>query len=173
VYFDRHERNEIEYDDCSIATDPGCAARPLGYYYNIDRTRAHGVEAALTAQPLPTLNTWINYTDMTAIDELTNLPLLHRPHNAGNAGVTWAPRAGTSVGASVGFLGTRLDEDPNTGITEPLGSATVVNLFATYALTRQVQLFARLDNTFDSRSEPTEGYNAMPIGVYAGVRATL
>jgi vitamin B12 transporter len=173
VYFDRHERNAIEYDDCSIATDPGCAARPLGYYYNIDRTRAHGVEAALTAQPLPTLSAWINYTDMTAIDELTSLPLLHRPHNAGNAGVTWAPRAGTSLGASVGFLGTRLDEDPNTGVTEPLGSATVVNLFANCALTRSVQLYARLDNAFDSRSEPTEGYSAMPLAVYAGVRATL
>jgi len=40
-------------------------------------------------------------------------------------------------------------------------------------LTAKLQLFARVDNLFDHRSESVAGYRVLGQAFYAGVRATL
>jgi vitamin B12 transporter len=170
TYFDRHEHNEIDFNECFPAVGLACTDRPGGYYYNVGRTSASGVEAELVARPRDPFSAFVNYTNLKAIDELTGLELARRPHISANAGVTWTPRADTSLGASLSYIGARFDDDAN---TVPLPSSNTINVFGSYAVTTRLQLFARVDNLFDNRSETVAGYRVLGQAFYGGVRATL
>jgi len=174
TYFDRHERSAIDFFDCFAELTPvgACLLRQAvgGYYYNVGRSRSSGYEAEFVARPGDALNAWINYTNMRAIDEITGLELARRPHISANVGLTWAPQRGTSLGASLSYVGTRFDDAAN---SVPLTSATTVNVFASYALSAHLQVFGRVENLFDNTSEPVFGYGAVTRGYFAGLRATL
>jgi len=170
TYFDRGQHNQIDFNDCFPASGSACSERPFGYYYNVDRARASGIEAELVARLDKTLSAWANYTNMKAIDELTGLQLARRPHILANGGLTWTPQPTRSLGASIGYVGARFDDVAN---TVPLESSKNVNVFASVALSTQLQLFARVENLFDNRSEPVAGYRALGQAFYAGLRATL
>jgi vitamin B12 transporter len=170
TYFDRHSHNEIDFNDCFPATGIACTERPGGYYFNVGRTRASGIEAELVARPHGPLSAWVNYTNLKPIDELTGLELARRPHISANAGLTWMARTNTSLGASVSYVGSRFDDAAN---TVPLSSSSTVNLFGSYALTTRLQLFARVDNLFNNRSESVAGYRVLGQALFAGLRATL
>jgi vitamin B12 transporter len=107
---------------------------------------------------------------MQAIDEVTGLTLARRPHILANVGLTWTPMTGTAVGASLDYIGARFD---NGADSVPLESARTINLFASYALSAQLQVFGRVENLFDNSSEPLFGYGALTRGYFAGLRATL
>ncbi|HEY4974095.1 MAG TPA: TonB-dependent receptor, partial [Steroidobacteraceae bacterium] len=170
TYFRRHEQNAIDFNDCFPTVDANCAVRPFGYYYNIGRARASGYESELVYRPSARINAWLNYTNMEAIDQSTGLELARRPHISANAGLSVTPLSGASLGASLSYIGARFD---NGSDSTPLGSAKTFNLFASYQLCAQLQVFARIENLFNNLSEPTFGYGAVSRGYFAGLRATL
>lgn len=170
TYFNRNEHDLIDFDDCFPNFDAGCTTRPEGYYFNVDHVHVHGVEAGLVAHPMHSLSAWLNYTNLRALDELTGLNLARRPHITANAGLTWSSQGGSSLGASYGYTGARFDDAGN---FTPLNSAENVSLYGTYALSRNLQLFAHLDNLFKNRSEPVAGYGYMGEAIYAGARLSL
>jgi vitamin B12 transporter len=170
TYFNRNEHDLIDFDDCFPNFDAGCATRPEGYYFNIDHVHVHGVETGLVAHPATGWSAWLNYTNLRALDELTDLNLARRPHITANAGLTWSSQGGSSLGASYGYTGARFDDAGN---FTPLTAAENVSLYASYALTREVQLLVRLDNLFNNRSEPVAGFGTTGEAIYAGVRLSL
>ncbi|HEY2419386.1 MAG TPA: TonB-dependent receptor [Steroidobacteraceae bacterium] len=170
TYFNRNEHNLIDFDDCFPTFDAGCATRPEGYYFNVDRVHVHGVETGLVAHPGAGWSAWLNYTNLRALDELTGLNLARRPHITANVGLTWSSPSGSSLGASYGYAGARFDDAGN---FTPLDAAENVSVYASYALTREVQLLARLDNLFNNRSEPVAGFGTTGTAIYAGVRLSL
>ncbi|HEY5020587.1 MAG TPA: TonB-dependent receptor, partial [Steroidobacteraceae bacterium] len=170
TYFSRTEHDLIDFDDCFPNFDAGCVSRPFGYYFNVDRARVHGVETGLVAHPAQGWSAWLNYTNLTAIDELTGLNLARRPHITANAGLTWSSRSGSSLGASYGYIGARFDDAGN---STPLLAGENVSLYGSYALRHGVQLLAHLDNLFKNRSEPVAGYGYAGEAIYAGVRLSL
>ncbi len=175
TYFNRGTKDEIEYASCHPGSlDLVCAGRgDNGYYYNIDRTRARGIESDLAAKVSGVFSLYLNYTNQTATDELTGLALLRRPHISSNFGFNWLPKSSINLGASVGYVGARYDTDPNSGDTVPLRSARTVNLYGSYEFIHGWQLIARLENIFDTYREPAAGYGALQRQIYAGIRASL
>jgi vitamin B12 transporter len=135
----------------------------FGYYINLDKTRATGVEAILAADITDTLNVKLNYTNMSAVNTATHLDLARRPQNLASAVVTWLPIDGATLGASLTYQGKRFND---TGNFTPLTSNTQINLFGSYDLTQQWQLYGRVDNVFNDRT-------VSGIGAFAGVRAAL
>jgi len=170
TYFNRNEHDLIDFDDCFPNFDAGCTTRPQGYYFNIDHVHVHGVEAGLVAHPATGWSAWLNYTNLRAIDELSSLNLARRPHITANAGLTWSSQGGSSLGASYGYTGARFDDAGN---FTPLAAAENVSVYASYALSREVQLLARIDNLFRNRSEPVAGFGTTGEAIYAGVRLSL
>ena len=83
--------------------------------------------------------------------------------------VNWRATPDLSLGASIGYVGRRFDDSANAVL---LSSNTLVNLYASYALTDTLELYGRLENAFDSRYEPVYGYGAAGRAVYAGLRAS-
>lgn len=171
TYFERLTADQINFFDCfSPSSGPGCAERYLvgGYYYNVDRSRAEGVEAEASAKLTDTLQAKLSYTNMTAINLADRTDLLHIPNLTADASLTWTPTADISLGGTIGFVGKRWDDAAN---TVPLSSNTLVNFFGSYNLTGSLQLFARMENAFGIRYEPVYGYGAPGRAIYAGVRA--
>ena len=173
TYFERDTTNQIDFQNCFTPADaPGCPLRlaAFGYYVNLDRTRARGVEAVLDVKPTDDLDVSLNYTNMSAINTVTRLELARRPQDLASAVITWLPFAGTSLGASLTYEGPRFND---TGNFTRLTSSTLVNLFGSYDLTETWQLYGRVDNVFNDRTEEVSGYGVPGIGAYAGIRAAL
>ncbi|MEI9888826.1 MAG: TonB-dependent receptor [Rhizomicrobium sp.] len=172
TYFDRHTKNLIDFFSCFGVVSPACTLRAFagGYYINVNRTVASGIEAEVTARIADGLSLDVNYTNLTAVDSNTGLPLARRPHSSANAILTWNPSDDWSLGGSVAYVGPRFnDAFASTRLTD----STIVNLFGSYRVTEQYELFGRVDNLFDDRSEPTAGYGRPGIAAFGGVRAAL
>ena len=168
--FQRDTQDQIDFFDCFGPTSPACDQRYLvgGYYFNVGRARARGMEAEATLTLSDGLEGGISYTTLTAIDLATGDDLARVPHVTAEAHLTWQPATRFSLGGSVGYVGTRFDDSAN---SIRLSSNTLVNLYASFALTDALQLYGRVENAFDIHYEPVYGYGAAGRAVFAGIRA--
>ncbi len=171
TYFDRHSKNLIDFFSCFGVVSPACTLRAFagGYYINVNRAVASGVEAEVKAKVWDDLSVDVNYTNLSAYDPTTGLALARRPRNSANATVDWVAED-WSIGASVNYVGPRFNDA--FGFTH-LSDNTTVNLHGTYRLSEQYELFGRVENLFDDRNEPTAGNGRPGIAAYAGIRAAL
>jgi len=173
TYFDRKTTNQIGFQNCFTPADaPGCPTRVavFGYYINTDKTHGSGVEIELKAPIGDTIEASLQYTNMTAANDLTHLDLPRRPHDLASVEVKWHPVEEALLGLSVTYQGKRFND---TGNFTPLTSNTTVNLFGSYDLNEQWQVFGRVDNLFNDRTEEVTGYGVPGIGAFAGIRAAL
>ena len=81
-----------------------------------------------------------------------------------------------NVGVSLDYNGK--SEDSAFTPTIPSGKVTLddyvlATLTGSYALTDQIEIFARVENLFDQRYQEVFSYNALGIGAYAGLRVRL
>jgi vitamin B12 transporter len=172
TYFERRTADQIDFFSCFGVSSPACDLRAMqgGYYFNVDRSRAKGVEVEVAAELSETLQLSANYTNLTDIDLLSGLQLARRPHDCADAVLTWRALPPLTLGAEVAFIGRRFD-DP--GHFTPLGAATHLKLFASYAVAEEVELFGRVENLTDDRTEPVAGYGAPGRAFYAGIRTKI
>jgi vitamin B12 transporter len=172
TYFERRTANQIDFFSCFGVTSPACDARAMqgGYYFNVNRSRARGVEAEVAGNITETLKVSVNYTNLTDADLLTGLQLARRPHDSANGIVTWQALDVLSVGAGVAYVGSRFDDAFH---FTRLNETVHIKLFAAYALGDEVELFGRVENLGDNRAEPVAGYGAPGRAFYAGIRAKL
>lgn len=170
TYFERRTSNQIDFFSCWGVVSPACALRSLvgGYYYNVGRSRAEGVELSATADLDETLRLTANYTNMHAIDEITHTDLARRPHNTANMSLAWTPFGDWSFGAAVLYVGRRFD---GAGSVSPLPGHTTADLYASHRLNDHLELFGRIENVLDAHYEPVAGYGAPGRAIYAGIRA--
>jgi vitamin B12 transporter len=162
TWFERHTGDLIVFVDT--------ATPPFGYYDNVERTRARGIEAEIEARPIDTLSISANWTNLSAKDLTTGLDLARRADNTASATLTWQPLPKLTAGGSVVFLGPRFDDGGN--FVEDR-SNTTVDLFGSYKVTDKVEVFARVENLLDELSEPIAGYGRMGRAVYGGVRTAF
>jgi vitamin B12 transporter len=101
---------------------------------------------------------------------LTGTELARRPHNSASGVITWLPLPKLTLGTSVVFVGDRFDDGGN---FTPLDSNTTLNAFGSYAITDKLELFARVENLADDRSELVSGYGRMGRAAYGGIRAAF
>ncbi|MDE2181522.1 MAG: TonB-dependent receptor [Alphaproteobacteria bacterium] len=172
TYFERRTNDQIDFFSCYGVTSPACSLRAAegGYYYNVDRSRATGAEATLAARVTDALTVSANYTNLTDIDLATGLQLARRPRDSANVTLTWRPEADATLGFSVDYIGTRYDD---AGHFTPLRAATHANLFASYKVTEEIELFGRIENVLNDGAEPVAGYGTPGRAFYAGVRTSL
>lgn len=176
TYFERRTTNMIDFVNCPDATQPGCnfppppspPLRPFGFYDNIGRTQSTGVEATLDADLVETLNLKLAYTNLSAVDITTSpsQPLTRKPKNNASAELTWQPSDDWNVGASFDYVGSRFD-----GGGQHLVGYGLMNLFGSWQVCPNYELFARVENLTDRHYEPEFGYGAEGRAAYLGIRA--
>ncbi|MBV9989929.1 MAG: TonB-dependent receptor [Alphaproteobacteria bacterium] len=162
TWFERRTHNQIDFLPTSTF--------PFGYYENLERTRADGVEAEVEMRLSEALSVSADYTNMATKDLITGLDLARRPDNAASATVTWQATKDLSLGGTIVFVGPRFDDRGN---FTRLANNTTVNLFGSYTLIDKTALFARVENLLGQDNEPVFGYGRPGTAAYAGIRTAF
>jgi len=166
TWFDRDTRNLIGF-----ASFPPRADRPFGYYQNVDRANAHGIEAAAAARfgglTLDANYTWTDAEDRS-VGATYGSDLIRRPHHTANADVTYAWPFGLTTTVAVTHASHAFEDSGN---TIRLSGYTLVDLRAEQPIGHGLSLFGRVDNIGNTHYETAYRYGALGRSFYGGIRA--
>ena len=166
TYFDRDTHNLIEF-----AGDPPRADRPFGYYQNVDKANAHGIEAAAAARfgglTLDANYTWTDAEDRSAGATYGN-DLIRRPHDTANADATYAWAFGLVTTVAVTHASHAFEDSAN---TIRLGAYTLVDFRVEQPIGHGLSLFGRVENIGNTHYETAYEYGTLGRSVYGGIRA--
>lgn len=142
---------------------------------NIAQSNTQGFEAAFTAKPTEWATVRTTYTYTETEDESTGLSLLRRPRNKYGVDLTVEPCDDFGVSVFVRGVGGAFDNDFSTFTPERtrLGGYVTTNVAATYKLTKEIDLFARVENLFDKEYEEVLGFGTPGVSGFGGVRVSL
>jgi vitamin B12 transporter len=173
TWFERATDDLIEFVSCYGVTTGGCAANTVGGYYdNVARALARGVELQAVWKASDRLDVSGNYTYDESVDRspgaLTyGLQLARRPRNTGNltASYVWPMRLKTSL--AIRYADRSFDDAAN---AIPLQSYVLWDIRASYPIGRGVEVYGRVENLTDKRYETAYQYGTLGRAAYAGVR---
>ena len=140
-----------------------------GTYVNIDRTLATGIETEGQARITDALSVRASYAYADAVDRSTGAPLVRVPEHSGSASVDWHGerlRGDFTVRAQ----GEQADLDPDTFLPTRRKGYVVADLAGSYAISKGVELTARVENIGDRRYQQVLGYAEPGRTVYVGFR---
>ncbi len=161
--FKRNTVNQIGFDFS--------ADRPDGFYNNIDRTRAKGVETFLRARPSDKLTVEANYSLIDAKNRSTGLTLLRRPKHSINASLDWESPLQLKFGAVIHSVSKSRDFDFVTYNPTTLKGFVLVDVRASLPLGETFELYGRIENLMGERYETVSGYGTLSRNAHFGVRA--
>lgn len=174
TYFNRQADNEIRYNGCSTpSTDPLCTvngAGRWGYYRNVQKTEAQGVELVGRVDVTERLNVSANYTwtDAKSASGATDgKRLTRRPEHMANFAADYAFAFGLKTGVAVRYVGETFNNDTN---TVKVDAYTLVDLRASYPINDTLEVYGRIENAFDEDYQTVLNYGAPGRGVFGGVR---
>lgn len=172
IYFSRDTGNMIDFVSCFGSSSPRCLTQPGGYYENVQKTTAEGVELGVAAFIGERLRIAANYTHLEAQNAVRGstdfghqLPL--RARETANADVTYSWNFGLTTTIAVQRVGRSFDNAANTFV---LDSYTLVDLRAAYEYSPALQIYGRIENLSDENYETTRRYGSMGRGGFAGFR---
>ncbi len=172
TYFSRKTNNMIDFFSCFGSSDPRCATQPFGFYENIAKTKADGVELVLAAEIADNLTLSANYTSLDTGNAARGTPnfgrdLPRRPRDTLNVDLSYKWPMGLTTAVAVQQAGRSFD-NPSNSIR--LDSYTLVDLRVDYAISEKLNFFARVENAFDEDYRTTADYGALGRMAYGGVR---
>ena len=173
TYFQRYSRDLIEFYYCVTLT--GCPNPAGGYYANIARAAAHGVElqGALNATDQWTFTA--NYTLTETADRSPGSPtygneLPLRPEDSANASAAYRWRVPLTTSVTLRYAGPSYNDAAN---DIRLGGYVLADVRASYAVGRSLEIDARVENVTGKHYETEYQYGTLGRSAYAGVRATF
>jgi vitamin B12 transporter len=174
TYFQRTSRDLIDFFDCTTPS-PLCATEPFGYYANIERSFAHGVELAGSLKATERLSITANYTLSDTEDDSPGSStygneLPRRPADAGNADVSyvWPFRLNTAL--AMRYSGPSFDDAAN---TIRLGGYVLLDIRTSFPINDHLEMYARVENLTDRHYEVAYQYGTLGRSAYIGARATF
>jgi len=175
TYFSRDTTNLITFVDCISTTTPQCADGRFGFYANVDRATAQGVELTGSVRPLDGLEITANYTFTDAEDRSPGsatfgkvLPRI--PRDMANAEISYVWPIKLTTALAVRYASGSFDDPAN---TVPLHAYTLVDVRASYPLTKRLELYGRIENIANEVYETTFQYGTLGRAAYLGLRATF
>lgn len=174
TYFNRQADNEIRYNGCDFGTtDPLCTVNGVGrwgYYKNVQKTKAQGVELVGRIDVTKRLNlsgnyTWTDAQNASGVND--GKQLTRRPEHMGNLAADYAWPFGLKTGVSVRYVGEAFSNEANTSV---LDAYTLVDVRASYPINDNLELYGRIENAFDETYQTVQNYGTAGQGVVGGVR---
>lgn len=174
TYFRRSAENEIRFYSCAFGSpeplcNPGGVFR-FGYYDNIQKTQAQGLElsgeAGFDRLTLTANYTWTQAENASGPNDGNQLP--RRPEHMANltAGWDWSDAISTQV--AVRYVGEAFNNDANSVVMD---AYTLVDLRGSWQVTDAIELYGRVENLFDEDYETASGYGTPGRGAFVGLRA--
>ena len=168
----RDAKNLIDFFSCFSGSAPLCATRPFGFYYNVGKGRAQGVEFETGLRITPELSTRFVYSftdteNRTPGDPDKGKHFARRPEHMVSASLEWESQSGLALGLDVRVVGDAWDNRSN---TVKLGSYALGDVRASYRINDMVELFGRVENVWDEHYATAAGYGTEGRAAYIGVR---
>jgi len=140
-------------------------------YINVNEAETKGYEVFMSARPVNGFTIQGSYTYTEAVDKETGEQLLRRPKHKANLGVNFRLLKKANVNLNLIYVGKRFDLFPVPTRTEA-DAYTLFNLAASYRLTKNIEIFGRIDNLLDEEYEAVLGYGTAGRSAYIGFKAS-
>ena len=141
-------------------------------YVNIAKAKTEGIELFASVKPIDNLTARINYTYTDTEDKKTGKPLLRRPRNKMGFDLNYhfLDKGNLNLGAI--YVGKRDDWKPYP-VRGRIGGYTLLNLAASYDITKNFQIFGRVDNLFDKDYEEVSGHGTPGLSFFGGIKLSF
>lgn len=138
------------------------------------KTETSGVEAFAGWTPLSNLDFILNYT-YTDTEAPDGSRLLRRPYNKVSLNTRYSFLDKGTVNLDIHWVDDRRDNgtDKDGNAVARLDAYTLVNLAASYDITKHVAIYGRIDNLFDEFYEEAFAYATPGISGYLGLKLTF
>jgi vitamin B12 transporter len=175
TWFHREADNEIRFFSCSSGStaalcNPGGTFR-FGYYDNVQKTKAQGLELIGELKPVEGLTVTGNYSYTDAESDSgasKGKQLTRRPKNMGNLSVAYRWPVGVTTTVAARRVGKTYNNDTNTQV---VAAYTTVDLRASYPISESLEVFGRVENAFDKDYQTILNYGTPGRGAFLGLRA--
>lgn len=141
-------------------------------YVNIAKAKTEGTELFASVKPIDNLTARINYTYTDTEDKKTGKPLLRRPRNKMGLDLNYHFLDKGNVNLGAIYVGKRDDWKPYP-VLGKIGGYTLVNLAASYDITKNFQIFGRVDNLFDKDYVEVSGYGTPGLSFFGGIKLSF
>jgi vitamin B12 transporter len=175
TYFSRDTTNLITFVSCLSKTQANCSTGRFGYYANVAKAQARGVELTGALRPVDGLELTANYTHTDAADRSPGATtfgkkLARIAPDTANIAANYKWPIKLTTGVAVRYAGDSYDNAANTLL---LRAYTLVDLRASYPVTRNLEVYGRVENVGDVHYETAYRYGSLGRAAYVGVRATF
>jgi len=172
TWFHRKTSNLIDFVTCAGFGDPSplCDFAFDGFYNNVARAKAKGVEAELKLRPVDALTARFNYSYVKSRDVDAGRDLARRPRHKAYASVDYDWPFGLSTGASITHVGDSFDSPFSMARNKDY---VLTDIRASYPVTERIELYGRVENLFDSDYETAGNYGSLGRAGYVGIRVGL
>jgi len=154
TYFKQKFDDLIQYDFATFTAQ------------NIGNAEIEGIELGLAMTPANGIEIGFDYTNMDATDLDTDTPLSRRPENKFSSSLRFG--IGPVMLAGEYLYVTKVYDS---AVSRHLGSYSLVNIRSSYRISRQFDIFARVDNLLDEEYEEAGGYGTPGRSFFGGIRA--
>ena len=134
---------------------------------NISRAEVKGIETNVNFRPTGEINVKAGHTYLNTKDKDTGERLSRRPENKFTLTTEYATEKASAVVSYV-FVGQRYDSV----VQRDLSSYSLVNVSGTYALSKRLALFARIDNVLNANYEEAGSYGTPGFSVFGGIKVS-
>lgn len=173
--FRRDSHNLIDFFSCFSGTDPLCATRPFGFYFNQEKARAEGFELEAGVEIAQGLYAGLvySYTDTenrTPGDPNEGNAFGRRPKHMATGSLDWTSDFGLSLGLDLRVVGKAWDSASN---FTRLGSYAIGDVRASFPVSEHIELFGRVENVWNEHYVVAYGYNTQGRAAYVGARLKM
>ncbi|MDD2735455.1 MAG: TonB-dependent receptor [Desulfuromonadaceae bacterium] len=146
-------------------------------YDNIARAATQGVELTASVRPSDELMLRAGYTYTKTENKETGLELLLRPKNKISFDGNYRFLKNATLNLGIIYVGTRFNTvyDPTTyaAARVKMSEYLLANLAASCDISKNLQIFGRVDNLFDKNYEEITGYGTAGISAFGGVKVSF
>ena len=172
TWFQRETQNQIDFVSCFSVAHALCADGRFGFYDNVARARAHGIElgaeARLSGLDFAANYTWTRAENAAAGDANYGRTLARRPEHQANLSLNKTWTDGFSTGATARYVGEAFDNPTHSRVLKSYG---LLDLHAAYRISPTWEIYARAENALDAAYETTANYGAPGRSLFVGIRA--
>ncbi len=150
----------------------GKQVAPLQFkYFNINNAETRGLESFISVKPMDSMTFRLEHTYLRAKDLNSGLQLLRRPLHKFAAKLNFQITERWDMGMGAIYNGKQADISRFTPYGRVyMGGVTVLRVHTTYRVSKNCEIFGRIENALDRHFEEPAGYAQPGLAVYTGVR---
>lgn len=158
TYFQNRAHNLIDLTGGAIAT-----------YDNTASARSQGLEIFIESKILPDLSLRVDHTYLLTKDLARQRPLLRQPQHQLALRLDYRPQEKLKLGLDALYIGPRLDLYDPTFVSIRMPGYMLLQVRGHYQLSKNVKLFARVENALNHSYENPSGYQGQGVGIFMGM----